>query len=381
MKSKLFIAVLISLTFSVYSGYSQVLTFPPSGDNQKSSISQYMGLVEVNITYNSPDVHSPSGDDRRGNIWGALVPYGLMNLGFGMSTADNPSPWRSGANENTTIRFSHDVEVQGQPVKAGIYGLFFIPEEGDWTLILSKDYTSWGSYFYNPKNDVLRVKVSPKNSEYHEYLTYEFDNRKLSSCTAMLKWEDIAVPIELSVPNINDLYIAQMEAELNSNIGFDWQSWVKACSFCINYNTHLDKALEWADFAINARYVGERNFATLSNKAAVLYAMGNIAESDKLIMEAIKEPTATKSDMSRAERGLIAADRNELALEIAKFNYNKYEKAWPTNVGMARAYSAMGEYKTALKYAKKALAEAPDDRNKKNMEEAVKDLEAGKDIN
>jgi tetratricopeptide (TPR) repeat protein len=380
MKRKiLFISIIIFL-FSNFT-FSQVLIYPPSGDNQKASVSQYMGLVEVNITYNSPDVHSPSGEDRKGKIWGALVPYGLVDLGFGESSEDNPSPWRAGANQNTTISFSHDVEVQGKSISAGTYGLFFIPEEGQWTLILSNDITSWGSYFYNPDHDALRVKATPSESEYNEFLTYEFDDRKLASCTAIMKWEDLAVSFELSVPNINDLYIEAMDAELKSNIGFSYQSWVRASSFCVNYDTHLEKGLEWADFAIYAPFIGEINFTTLSNKASVLYAMGDKDESDDFVMQSIKEPTATVNNIHNLGRQLIGENRDKLALEVLKFNYERYSKAWPTNLGMARGYSAVGDYKKALKYANKALKQAPDDRNKNNIAQSITKLEAGEDIN
>ena len=55
---------------------AQAISTPPSGDNQQSSVTQHIGLVEVTIDYSSPDVHAPDGDDRRGKIWGTLVPYG-----------------------------------------------------------------------------------------------------------------------------------------------------------------------------------------------------------------------------------------------------------------------------------------------------------------
>ncbi|HQT95970.1 MAG TPA: DUF2911 domain-containing protein, partial [Thermoanaerobaculaceae bacterium] len=62
---------------------AQVVTLPPDGKNQKASVSQWIGLVEVNVTYNSPRVTAPDGTDRTGKIWGQLVPYGMANLGFG----------------------------------------------------------------------------------------------------------------------------------------------------------------------------------------------------------------------------------------------------------------------------------------------------------
>lgn len=108
------------------------LTLPPLGDNQKTVVTQYMGLVSVTLTYNSPDVTSPAGEDRTGEIWGKLVPYGLTDPGFG--TAEE-APWRVGANENTTISFSHDVEVEGRALAAGTYGVHMIPGQNEWVEI------------------------------------------------------------------------------------------------------------------------------------------------------------------------------------------------------------------------------------------------------
>ena len=156
---------------------AQTITLPPSGDNQKSVITQYVGaLAHITITYRSPNVTSPAGEDRTGKIWGQLVPYGLNNLGFGTSTA---APWRAGANENTTITFSHDMQVEGEPIAAGTYGLHLIVEENEpWTMIFSKNATAWGSYFYDEKDDALRVAVQPQEAEFHEWLTYEFTDRQ-----------------------------------------------------------------------------------------------------------------------------------------------------------------------------------------------------------
>ena len=106
--------------------FAQGISLPPSGDNQKSSVTQTIGLVQVTINYSSPDVHGPNGEDRKGKIWGDVVHYGYVDQGFGTSKA---APWRAGANENTTITFSHDVQVGGKKVTAGTYGLFLAVEK------------------------------------------------------------------------------------------------------------------------------------------------------------------------------------------------------------------------------------------------------------
>src|SRR5687767_8860061 len=184
-----FLAILILSCASLAT--AQSISTPPSGDNQKSSVSQNIGLVKVTIDYNSPDVHSPTGEDRRGKIWGQLVHYGMKDEDFGTCTE---CPWRAGSNENTVFTVSHDVKVEGQPLKAGRYGLFMIPaKDADWTLIFSNNSTSWGHYFYNAAEDALRVKVKPSKAEYNEWLTYEFTDRKADRATVALKWEDLQV--------------------------------------------------------------------------------------------------------------------------------------------------------------------------------------------
>src|SRR5438132_1016339 len=95
---------------------AQSLALPPNGENQPSTVSQGIGPVKVTIDYHSPKVIR-GANDRRGKIWGALVPYGLQaGLGYGPCTQ---CPWRGGANENTTFTVSHDVKIEGQPPKAG----------------------------------------------------------------------------------------------------------------------------------------------------------------------------------------------------------------------------------------------------------------------
>src|SRR5215813_6227467 len=147
------------------------MTLPPSGNNQKAEVIQYIGPVRISINYSSPAVHSPQGQDRRGHIWGELVPYGLSNLGFGNG---KPGPWRAGANENTIFAVSHDVLIEDQPLPAGRYGLHMIAGPEEWTIIFSRNADSWGSFFYDPEQDALRVKVKPHKHEYREWLTYEF---------------------------------------------------------------------------------------------------------------------------------------------------------------------------------------------------------------
>ncbi|RME92871.1 MAG: DUF2911 domain-containing protein, partial [Bacteroidetes bacterium] len=283
---------------------AQSITLPPSGDNQRASVTQYIGaLVHVTVDYNSPDVTGPNGQDRSGQIWGQLVPYGLNDLGFGLR---KPAPWRAGANENTTITFSHDVEVQGEALAAGTYGFHVIvQEEGPWTLIFSNNHTAWGSYFYDPADDALRVKAIPQESPHHEWLTYEFTDRQGDQATLTLFWEKVALPFTISVPHMTDLYVANMRKELQNAAGFNWQNWNQAAMFCVQKKVYLEEALNWAETSISGPFVGQENFTTLSGKFTVLVALEQKKEAQEVLKKAMAHPTTTASQVHQLGRQMI----------------------------------------------------------------------------
>ena len=368
------LALLIAVTLQAQ------LNGPPNGDNQKSSITQFIGPVSVTITYSSPDVHAPDGADRNGKIWGGPAHYGFADLGFGTSKA---APWRAGANENTTIAFSHDVKVGDKDVKAGTYGLFLdVEKEGPWNWILSKNANAWGSFFYDAKDDAARISVTPLDAPYTEWLTYGFDDRRPSSTIAYLQWENKRVPMKIEVPNINDLYIAGFTAQLEGTpVGFSYQGWSQAAQFCATNKTHLDLGLAWADASISAPFIGQENFGTLSTKANVLRAMGRNEEMETIMNKAINLPTATVQEIHMYARGLVAAGQKEKAMEVFKLNAKKHpEDKFTTNVGLARGYTVMGDKKNAIKFWEVALQNIPENQ-KPNLafyQDEVKKLKEGK---
>jgi hypothetical protein len=354
------------------------ITLPPSGDNQRSEATQGLGLVTVSVEYSSPDVTGPGGQDRRGRIWGALVPWGLAPNNFGTASE---IPWRAGANENTVVEVSHDVEVEGRPLPAGRYGLHMIPQEkGPWTVIFSRDSTSWGSFFYTPESDALRVEVTPEKAPFREWLTYDFADRGRDRATLALHWEELRVPIRITVPDLTGLYVEKIESELRSSPGFSWQGWNAAAQFLLTENRELEQALEWAEASIAAAFIGQANFTTLSTKAQILSRLGRGAESGEVLTQAIDHPTADAIQVHQLGRALQAQGDQETALAVFRRNYEKQDGAWPTHVGMARGLSAMGDTQQALEHARKAYEQAPDPLNKQNLEQMIKDLEAGKRV-
>lgn len=340
-------------------------------------MTQFLGPVRVAIEYSSPAVHGPDGKDRRGQIWGKLVPYGLTDLGFGNG---KPNPWRAGANENTVLSVSNDVEIEGKPLPAGRYGLHMIAEPEEWTLILSKNNTAWGSFFYDPSEDALRVKVKPHKHEYREWLTYEFTTRKPLETTAELQWEELAVPFTVKINKPDEIYISKLKHELTTVPGFNYQGYITAAQYCIQNNTHLEQGLEWAEAAISKPFIGQKNFNSMSTKAMVLSKMGRDAEAKTVMDAAVRLPSTTALEIHQYARQLQQLKKTDEAIKVFKLNAERNGDAWPVHVGLARAYSASGDTKQALEHAQKALPQAPDPLNKQSLEAMIKTLSEGKPI-
>jgi hypothetical protein len=350
---------------------AQQLTSLPSGGNKKAAVTERIGLTDVTITYDRPAVKG-----REGQIWGKLIPEGYTDQGFGTSKA---APWRAGANENTTITFTSDVMVEGKPLPSGKYGFFIAYAPSECTLIFSHNSSSWGSFFYDPKEDALRVTVKPValNNEV-ERLRYEFTDQKENAATIALEWEKLSIPFKVEVDYVNQ-QLESFRRELRNSPGFTYNSFMQAAQFCATRNIDLQEGLTWAEAAVSMPGIGDKNFNTLSTKAMVLNALNRKDEADVIMKEAL--PLGKITDVHVYARQLVAAKRNKDAFDAFQFNYNKHPNEFTTNMGMARGYSAMGDYKKALDYLKKAQAQAPDDLNKNNIATLLPKLEKGQDIN
>jgi Protein of unknown function (DUF2911) len=368
-----------SFVFSVATlcAQSPVLTTPPSGNNQRASVSQFIGPIKITLEYSSPAVHSPTGEDRRGKIWGKLVPFGLAPIGAG---SDKDVPWRAGANENTTFSASEAVTIEGKPLTAGTYGLHMIPGPEEWTVIFSRNASAWGSFFYDKSEDALRVTVKPHKHDYREWLAYDFPVRKPDETTAELQWEDLAVPFTIKA-NVNASYITHLRHELTGAYGFDFRAYLTAAQFCLQANTDMEQGMRWAEAAVSMPGIGQANFDTLSTKAQFLAKLGKESEVKAVMTAAINSPGTTPTQIHLYGRQLLAAHKNAEAMEIFKLNAERNGDAWPTHVGLARGYSAQGDVQKALEHAQKALAQAPDALNRTSLEAMIKTLSEGHPIN
>jgi hypothetical protein len=360
---------LVSIT-TLAMGQIKPITIEPDGGNKKASVSEQIGIVNISISYSRPGVKG-----REGKIWNTPVAhYGFVDQGHGTSTA---APWRAGANENTTISFSHPVKIEGKDLPAGIYGFFISLGEDESTLIFSKVSNSWGSFYYDPAEDALRVVVKNQSLDKSvEWLKYEFVNPEDDAVMITMSWEKRMIPFRVQADR-KALQVAAFKSDFRTTRPY--YDFIQAANWCVQNNYELEQALAWMDRAINFRVMGEKNFRSLSTKASVLMKMNQVDEAKKVMQEAV--PLGSMTDVHYYGRTLLGMKQVDEAFKVYKANYEKFPNEFTTNVGLGRAYSAMGNYKKALTYMKSALPQAPNELNKTNVETMIKKLEEGKDVN
>jgi hypothetical protein len=362
---KKFILLFLIIACSDYK--TQTIITPPDGGNKKAKVYERIGITDVTIDYNRPGVKG-----REGKIFGNLVHEGYANLGFGTSKA---APWRAGANENTTIAFSTDVKIEGKELPAGKYGFFVAYGPSECTLIFSKNYTSWGSFFYDANEDAIRVNVKPVALDKSvEWLKYEFMDQTENSATVALEWEKLMIAFKVEVDLVKTR-IANIRLGLRNDDGFRWESFDEAANFCLNNNTNFEEALKWSYNAVRF----DENFNTLSTTSMILDKLGRKNQSDSVMNVALEKGNVFQVHFYGKK--LLTEKKNKEALAVFQKNAKKNPKLFITYAGLARGYSANGDYKTALANAKLALPLAPDDMNKKTVEGMIQKLERGADIN
>ncbi|RCS27854.1 DUF2911 domain-containing protein [Polaribacter sp. WD7] len=356
----------LGLSFLFANETTAQLTLPAR--SQEAEVTQRVGITDITIHYNRPLT-------RGRKIWGALVPYGFNNLGFGTSKS---APWRAGADYNTTIAFAHDVKLEGKDVKAGKYALFMAPkEDGTVTIVLSSNTTSWGSYYYDESEDVLRVEVTSKDvEESKELLTYEFNTVEANATIASLHWGKKRIPFKIEVA-VTDIVMAGIENDLRNPKGFQQTTWDQAAGYAFRAG-NLEKALEWTNASIKGNFFSKENFSNLSLKGQILMKQGKNKEAIASMQKAATH--ATNNQTYGLVNQLITAGEKKIALKIAKANVKKYDGAFPSNYSLTRVYSSQGDFKKAIKAANASLKIAPANF-KTRLNNEIEKLKKGEDIN
>ena len=352
MLKHLIVALVAGLAFGSSFSHAQSALLDLPRDSQHSAVTQRIGITDITISYSRPLVKGRP-------IWGKLVPYNEV--------------WRTGANENTIVKFTDDVTIEGKPLAKGTYALFTIPGENQWTVVFSKVHTAWGSFTYNQADDALRVTVKPQATELHEAMTFDFDDVKADSAVATLRWEKVAVPFKVEV-NVHDIVQASLHNQLQGLAQYTWEGWDDAATYLLTSKYDLNEALQYEETSIRT----EPRFDNYLTKSQILEAMGRKDDSEVAKKQALDRATAAQ--LYYYGRQLQTQGKQDQAFDLFRQAANKDPNDWVVHDGTARIYSSKGDYSAALKEIKITLAGAPENQ-KIFFQPLVKKLEAGQDIN
>lgn len=347
MFKRIIFVFLLSLAFGILSQSLAQQPLPFLRVSPQAKVSQGIAtFADVTISYHRPLVNNRE-------VWGQLVPYGLAPNNFGNG---QPMPWRAGANETTTISFSHDVNIEGQALKAGTYGLHMLPSENDVTIIFNSNTSSWGSFFYEKNNDILRVKVKWQDAPHQEALHYAFENLTPNSATAYLHWGKKKIAFNIDVDK-NKVIIDAYRRHLTNLQGFNQGAYTAAANYCIANNTNLDEAEAWITNALGR--FGGQNFVNNEAMSRLLVLKGQQKEAETLLNSAIG--LSTEAELNNYGYTLIGATPSRLdeAISIFKMNIERHPEAWNVYDSYAEALSTKGDKQGALKNYEIALQKAP----------------------
>ena len=320
---------------------------PQPWASPRAQYTQRIGITDVTVDAGRPAVKGRE-------VWGGLVPWNEV--------------WRCGANENTTIHFANDVQIEGQPLPAGTYGLHMIPTPDRWTVIFSRNSTSWGSFSYDEKEDALRVEVKPESAPMQEWLTYAFDDLSANGATLRLHWEQLAVPIRITVDTPKVVLDNARNNYLRGVNKFSWQGWNNAARYCLQNKVNLDEALEWS---ANSVAMQER-FENLWLRARLLDATGKTADAQTTRDRALT--LGAEADINTAGYELLQSGKAADALALFQRNAERFPDSWNAWDSLAEANEKTGDKTKAIELYKKALAMAPADQQGR-IEGIIKGLE------
>jgi len=257
----------------------------------KCTIEQRVGLTDVKIEYGRPGVKGRK-------IFASAATLPLQPFG---------EVWRVGANSPTKITFSTPVKFGGQDVPAGSYGLYAIPGEQEWTVILNKiGARDWGAYSYKMENDAARVTVKPVAlAQSVETFTIDVNDIRTESATLNLAWENTRVSVKLQVD-----VVGQLKPQLESFMAGDApkKPYFEAAMFYYEAGGDLKQALVWMDAAIKAQ---PEAFYFVYRKGLILEKMGDkagaIATAQASREAALKgPPSLLRDEYVRLNDALIA---------------------------------------------------------------------------
>ena len=242
-----------------------------------ASLTQTVGVVDITIKYSRPGVKGRA-------IWGSLVPYDKV--------------WRTGANEATTITFSDDVSINGQPLKKGTYALFTIPGQNEWQIVFNSQAEQWGAFNQDATKNVLTVTAKPEKADFREWMMFEIPKLTTDEATVVLRWENLAVPFTVNTDSTKKTL-----ASLRNAMKPSWQTPFAAANFAFDNNAATPEEINaWLADSLKV----QENISNLWLKARMQQKAGQSAEARKTAEQAIGKATEAQKDFADEIRRHVA---------------------------------------------------------------------------
>ena len=224
-KAKNLTASMILLICSIFALTSDAQQLKLPAPSPLQTIDQSFALSSIKIEYSRPSAKGRT-------IYGDLVPYGKI--------------WRTGANASTKITFGEDVKVEGNPLAAGSYALYSIPNKDNWEIMFYKDLTLEGDVAnYKPEKEALRISVKPTTlANKVETFTIIIADMTQNSANLELAWETTRVALNVTA-DIDGKIMKNIETSMST----DSRPYYQSARYYYENNKDLAKALEWTSKA------------------------------------------------------------------------------------------------------------------------------------
>jgi hypothetical protein len=236
-----------------------------------ATFKQLVGFTDVEVKYSRPSA-------RGRTIFGSLVPYNEL--------------WRTGAHDATTIHFSDSIKVNGTELPAGIYSLFTIPGESDWTIIINKDSEMHGTSEYSQDQDAIRFMVkSEKSPRYYETFTIELNDVSKDATNLILIWENTQV--KFAIQSYAD---EKVMVEINDRINIKKEDrpslFYQSSLYYFNNNKDIKQAYTWIQVATGK----SQEAGYLQLQARIEAALGNYPAALRSLKTSTELAKAKKLD-------------------------------------------------------------------------------------
>lgn len=221
---KILVSAFVFCCLAVTQLHAQISTPQPSPG---ASVSQRVGLTDIKVDYSRPSLKGRK-------LFGEVREYGKI--------------WRTGANQATKVTFSDEVSLNGNKVAAGEYALMSIPNQSEWTIILSKDLKVT-EQSYKPENDAVRFTVKPATLPAKvETFTIDFSDLGTNTANMNICWGTVKATVNVQT-DVDKKVMAQIKEKVLDNASPAPGDLYAAALYYLDNNRDLSQALTWMNKA------------------------------------------------------------------------------------------------------------------------------------